>query len=128
MPIGTVPPMWNVPREEYEFTRSDGRPAVAPYGFSDKRGIVECSDMGGGKTFQMEQLIFNEHTPRDTDWKHKLYEIEKGHPPSILGSCLPSDMKEVLLAFEAKKPFVGGKALIILHRVSLCNSVMATCP
>ena len=127
MPIGTVPPMWNVPREEYEFTRSDGRPAVAPYGFSDKRGIVECSDMGGGKTLQMERLIFNEHTPRDTDWQRKLYEIEKGHhPPSILGNCLPSDMKEVLLAFEAKKPFVGGKVLIMLHRVTLCNSVMTT--
>ena len=82
--------------------------------------------MGGGKTFQMEQLIFNEHTPRDTDWQRKLYEVEKGHPPSILGSCLPSDMKEVLFAFEAKKPFVGDKVLIILHRVTLCNSVMTT--
>ena len=126
IPIGTIPPMWNVPREEYEFTRPDGRPAVAPYDFSGKRGIVECSDMGGGKTYQMEQLIFYEHTAREVEWQHKLYEAELGRPPVIIGGCLPGDMKEMLLAFEKTKPFVGGKVLIILHRVTLCNSVMTT--
>jgi hypothetical protein len=44
--------------------------------------------MDGGKTLQMEQLIFREHTPRDIDWQRKLYELEKGYPPSVLGSCL----------------------------------------
>ena len=126
IPIGTVPPMWNVPREEYEFTRSDGRPAVAPYDFSDKRGIVECSDMGGGKTYQMEQLIFREHTPRDPEWQIKLYAMEKGHIPIVLGGWLPPDMRQLLSDFEADKPFVGGKVLVVLHRVTLCNSVMTT--
>lgn len=127
VPIGTVPPMWNVPREEYEYTRSGGRPAVAPYDFSNKRGIVECSDMGGGKTYQMEQLIFREHTPRDPDWQIKLYQIEKGHNPSVLGGWLPPDMRQLLADFEANnKPFVGGKVLVVLHRVTLCNSVMTT--
>ena len=49
-----------------------------------------------------------------------------GRPPVIIGSCLPGDMKERLLAFEKMKPFIGGKVLIILHRVTLCNSVMTT--
>jgi len=126
IPIGTIPPMWNVPREEYEFTRSDGRPAVAPYDFNDKRGIVECSDMGGGKTYQMEQLIFREHTPRDPDWERRLYEIEKGHISTILGGWLPPDMRQLSADFEANKPFVGGKVLVVLHRITFCNSVMTT--
>ena len=101
--------MWNVPREEYEFTRPDGRPAVAPYDFSGKRGIVECSDMGGGKTYQMEQLIFYEHTAREVEWQRKLYEAELGRPPVIIGGCLPGDMKEMLLAFDTRMVSCNGR-------------------
>ena len=35
-------------------------------------------------------------------------------------------MKEMLLAFEKNEAVIGGKVLIILNRVALCNSVMTT--
>ena len=101
--------MWNVPREEYEFTRPDGRPAVAPYDFSGKRGIVECSDMGGGKTYQMEQLIFSRAHGTRSRVAAQTVRSREGAPTGYYWRCLPGDMKEMLLAFEKTKPFVGGK-------------------
>ena len=40
--------------------------------------------------FQMEQLIFREHTPRGIAWQRRLNELEKGHSPFILGGLLPA--------------------------------------
>ena len=42
--------------------RPDGRPCVRPFDFTGKQCIVECSDMGSGKTYQAIALILKEHT------------------------------------------------------------------
>ena len=84
--IGTLPIGWEVPREMYTCLRPDGRPAVRPYAWPGAtQGIVECTDMGGGKTFQMQHCAFREHTRRDIEWQGKCYEIETGKQAKFLG-------------------------------------------
>ena len=124
--IGTLPIAWAVPRELYTCARPDGRPAVRPYVWpNSSQGLVECTDMGGGKTYQMERCVFREHTERDLDWRRTLYENETGQPAVFLGGCpLNQDWGDVQ-RFTEQVPFMGDKVLVILHRVTLCDSVMA---
>ena len=131
--IGTLPIGWEVPREMYTCLRPDGRPAVRPYAWPESQsscsgtatqGIVECTDMGGGKTFQMQRCVFREHTRRDTEWQRKCYEIETGKQATFLGDFPMNPDWDVVNRFVREVPFIGDKVLVILHRVTLCDSVM----
>ena len=66
--------------------------------------------MGGGKTYQMEQLIFREHTPRDPEWQIKLYAIEKGHVPIVLGGWV-AELSSSRLSCLYIPPFSPGVGL-----------------
>ena len=123
--IGTLPIGWEVPREMYTCLRPDGRPAVRPYAWPGAtQGIVECTDMGGGKTFQMQRCVFREHTRRDIEWQGKCYKIETGKQATFLGDFPMDPDWDVVNRFVREVPFIGDKVLVILHRVTLCDSVM----
>ncbi len=79
-------------REEYPFLRSDGRPGVRPYVYGNGvDSIMDCTEIGGGKTHQAIDLIQREHTPNASQ--------DLFGPPNL---------------------FYGGKVLHVLHRISLC--------
>jgi len=98
-PIGELPISWSIPREIYRYQRPDGGAAVRPYKFNSLSAgvccIVDCTDCGGGKTFQARLLIASEHT-----------EGTARLAQAALFNQLP--------------PAAGVRVLIILHRVNLC--------
>jgi hypothetical protein len=116
-PFGVMPRSWRVPREEYEYSE-DGKPRVRAFKISDEIcAIVECTEMGGGKTFQTAKLIQGQFTRRDDEWENRMIASR---------SVIRDGFRRVFDcdAFANNNDFIGERVCIILPRIALVNSIM----
>jgi hypothetical protein len=132
---------WDVPRERYEYFDDKGKPRVRPFDLSVHRNIVECSDMGGGKSLQLYRLILLNFTGRTKDSKILIHDDIKGKKsrcqrcmgthfvskssegsPCTCGGHWENTVDDVI----CDVPTIGTRVLIIYHRVALIDSAMRT--
>ncbi len=139
---------WCVARDELYTNLVDrgGKemPTVRYFDVEKHNHTVDSTEMKGGKTHMIIELILFQFTPRDNNWRARVFAYRTRNSPEEREACrnkiinyhpypdeetkkLMKDFKAHMDDFEREYPLLGEKVLLIADKRSLCRGIANRC-